>query len=115
MHWAAELALRLLQERHAAQNIDSSSSGSSFWQPWIASLPERVVTPLEFTEEEVQALVLPSTIQVRCNCYNCHINNLLCKPAVGARLSCHRCGSKTTLSCVCYHCEMGCLVAARML
>jgi hypothetical protein len=62
MHWAAEIALRLLQERHAQQS--DSSSGSSFWQPWIASLPERVVTPVEFTEEAVQALVLPSTIQV---------------------------------------------------
>jgi hypothetical protein len=75
MHWAAEMALRLLQERHAAQQNNSSSSSSSFWQPWVASLPEHVVTPVEFTEEEVQALVLYSTIQVGYNCYISYISS----------------------------------------
>jgi hypothetical protein len=71
MHWAAEMALRLLQQRHAAQqhsssssSSGSSSSGGSFWQCWIDSLPQAVVTPVEFTADEVQALVLPGTIQV---------------------------------------------------
>jgi hypothetical protein len=66
MHWAAEMAVRLLQERHATQNHSSSSSSSSCWEPWIASLPQHVATPAEFTADEVQQLVLPSTVQVRC-------------------------------------------------
>ncbi|WIA16910.1 hypothetical protein OEZ85_013837 [Tetradesmus obliquus] len=63
------MALRLLRERHASRQHNSSSSSSSgtssssFWQPWLASLPQHVPTPLEFTAAEVQQLVLPSTIQ----------------------------------------------------
>jgi hypothetical protein len=75
MHWAAEMGLRLLQERHACltNSSSSSSNGSSnnggndqgFWGPWIDSLPHSAVTPVEFTAGEVQQLVMPSAVQVR--------------------------------------------------
>lgn len=85
MHWAAAMALKLLQERHSCRQSSSSStdqysdasassSDSSCWQPWIASLPQSVVTPAEFTSEEVQQLVLPSTRQVKPqHCCNAHM------------------------------------------
>jgi hypothetical protein len=63
MHWAAEMGLRLLQERHAHHSSSSSSEG--FWGIWIDSLPQHVVTPVEFTAAEVQQLVMPSAVQVR--------------------------------------------------
>jgi hypothetical protein len=80
IHWAAEMALRLLQQRHACRKLQTSHSSSSsskssnsssggdgcFWQPWISSLPASVVTPVEFTDEEVELLVLPSAQQVGC-------------------------------------------------
>lgn len=81
MHWAAEMAFRLLEERHACRSSSAASSssnggssnggsstsdgGSGCWQQWIDSLPLSVVTPVEFTTEEVEQLVLPSTVQVR--------------------------------------------------
>jgi hypothetical protein len=65
MHWAAEMGLRLLQARHASEHGHGSSGGSTVdWGPWIASLPARVVTPVEFTTREVEALTIPSTVQV---------------------------------------------------
>lgn len=57
MHWAAEMALRLLRERAAG--------AASSWQPWLDALPARVATPVEFTPREVQALAVPTTVQVR--------------------------------------------------
>jgi hypothetical protein len=71
MHWAAEMGLRLLQERHACRTNSSSNSSSSsskdacFWGPWMESLPQSAVTPVEFTAAEVQQLVMPSAVQVR--------------------------------------------------
>jgi hypothetical protein len=69
LHWAAEMALRLLQARHASSSSSSSTpsdaSSPAFWGPWVKSLPQRVVTPVDFTTEEVQQLVIPSTVQVR--------------------------------------------------
>lgn len=72
MHWAADMALRLLQSRHASKhskltssdNNSSSSDHPAFWVPWVDSLPQQVVTPVEFTSAEVQQLVIPSTVQV---------------------------------------------------
>jgi hypothetical protein len=88
IHWAAEMGLRLLQERHtcrqaAASRRDSSSSSSSSsssgggggggssggsggspWCDWIACLPERVITPLEFTADQVARCGVPCTTQV---------------------------------------------------
>jgi hypothetical protein len=88
MHWAADMALRLLQARHASRQQASSSSSSSssepaFWVPWVDSLPQRVVTPVEFTAQEVQQLVIPSTIQVGCQgraC--CHTLHLQCSATI---------------------------------
>jgi hypothetical protein len=67
LHWAAEMALRLLQARHASrhQHGGSSSRSPGFWGPWVESLPQHVVTPVEFATEEVMQLVIPSTVQVR--------------------------------------------------
>jgi hypothetical protein len=81
MHWAAEMGLRLLQERHACREAavaagggssSSASSGSGVsdatrrcWGTWIECLPPRVVTPLEFTPEQVQRCGVPSTIKAR--------------------------------------------------
>lgn len=74
VHWAAEMGLRLLQERHACRNssskgstIDRSESCSGgFWGAWVESLPRHAVTPVEFTAAEVQQLVMPSAVQVGC-------------------------------------------------
>jgi hypothetical protein len=57
MHWAAEMALRLLSAR-----AEGEASG---WQPWLDSLPQSVVTPVEFNDAEVALLTLPGTVQVR--------------------------------------------------
>jgi hypothetical protein len=71
MHWAAEMGLRLLQERHSCRTNSSSSSSdrssedACFWGAWIESLPQSAVTPVEFTAAEVQQLVMPSAVQVR--------------------------------------------------
>jgi hypothetical protein len=74
LHWAADMALRLLQARHASSHQQNSSSkGTSrssdasspaFWGPWVDSLPQHIVTPVAFTTEEVEQLVIPSTVQV---------------------------------------------------
>ncbi|KAF6253661.1 hypothetical protein COO60DRAFT_1703728 [Scenedesmus sp. NREL 46B-D3] len=79
VHWAAEMGLRLLQERHACRN--SSSKGSTndrshscsggFWGAWIESLPRHAVTPVEFTAAEVQQLVVPSAVQAILNMQAC--------------------------------------------
>uniref|UniRef100_A0A383V998 SET domain-containing protein n=1 Tax=Tetradesmus obliquus TaxID=3088 RepID=A0A383V998_TETOB len=73
MHWAAEMGLRLLQERHAHRHSSSSSSSSSggFWGTWVDSLPASVVTPVEFTAAEVQQLVMPSAVQAVLNMRAC--------------------------------------------
>lgn len=78
MHWAADMALRLLQARHASRQQSngsssrsssaSDSSSATFWGPWVDSLPQRVVTPVEFTTQEVEQLVMPSTVQVCGGC-----------------------------------------------
>jgi len=71
MHWAAEMGMRLLQERHAcsqagaASDAGSGSKGGGGWCPWVAVLPQRVVTPLEFTEEEAAQCGVPATVRVR--------------------------------------------------
>lgn len=64
IHWAAEMALRLLQARHASQHQQHHQHDSVDWGPWIASLPERVATPVEFTTSEIEQLVLPGVVQV---------------------------------------------------
>ena len=78
MHWAAEMGLRLLQERakcRRRQEADASgtsgSSGSSSgsggssgsrWRAWIECLPARVLTPLEFTPAQARACGVPATV-----------------------------------------------------
>ncbi|KAF6251907.1 hypothetical protein COO60DRAFT_577679 [Scenedesmus sp. NREL 46B-D3] len=79
VHWAAEMGLRLLQERHACRNssskgstIDRSESCSGgFWGAWVESLPRHAVTPVEFTAAEVQQLVMPSAVQAILNMRAC--------------------------------------------
>ncbi|KAF8065588.1 hypothetical protein HT031_003189 [Scenedesmus sp. PABB004] len=61
MHWAAEMALRLLREHHAA------GAGGSAWEPWLASLPRDVPTPVEFTQREVELLAVPASIRAVVN------------------------------------------------
>jgi hypothetical protein len=90
LHWAAEMALRLLQARHASrhQHDGSSSSSSSSgspgsWAPWVDSLPQHVVTPVEFTTEEVEQLVIPSTVQVRRTAWSLNFTaNYALRPAL---------------------------------
>jgi hypothetical protein len=63
MHWAAEMAMRLLQARHACRS--GGGGAGSEWAPWIDTLPGRVVTPVEFSPAEVERCGVPSTIHVR--------------------------------------------------
>ena len=93
MHWSADLAFRLLTIKHQTDNRTQSSSSSTpndsskgiksdsnnnnssssrslidavDWSHWLACLPDQVITPVQFSEEEVQHLGLTSTVEVCC-------------------------------------------------
>lgn len=70
-YWASEMAFRLLQECAKAQLVPrngtepaqrlpeqarKSDSASSFWSPWLQSLPASIMTPLRFTEADIEAV-----------------------------------------------------------
>lgn len=101
MHWAVEMGMRLLEERHAAaqgaaaaaagagpsgstgaSSSAGASAGAGKWRDWVACLPERVVTPLEMSEDQVARLGVPYTIRVS-----------LARSRAGGRRPCQlRCG-----------------------
>lgn len=91
LHWAADMALRLLQEKQACESSHQQhqhrqqdrnsehdivtspasystsanamdSSPSVHWCPWVASLPQDALTPLGFSEAAVAALGDPSVV-----------------------------------------------------
>ncbi|KAF5842880.1 hypothetical protein DUNSADRAFT_4338 [Dunaliella salina] len=53
-HWSVDMALRLLRDKQACEGVASDSDGK--WCEWLGQLPTHVLTPLEFTEEEVAAM-----------------------------------------------------------
>ena len=74
MHWSADMAMKLLRQRHACELLGPSSSngskgcngdnggdcsggssGGNLQCPWIESLPAEITTPLEFSKVEVAA------------------------------------------------------------
>lgn len=88
LHWAADMALRLLQEKQACESSHqhrqqdrsskhdnvtspasystsanaSDSSPSLHWCPWVASLPQDALTPLGFSDAAVAALGDPGVV-----------------------------------------------------
>ncbi len=57
MHWSAEMALRLLKDQHACAT--GAASPQQGWCPWLASLPKRVITPLESDDTALEAVADP--------------------------------------------------------
>ena len=64
MHWAAGMALRLLRAKRDCRSGGQAAAASQHWCAWIDSLPgpEGLMTPLGFSEAEVEALGDPGVV-----------------------------------------------------
>eukprot|EP00775_Hariotina_reticulata_P012282 gene12282-12418_t len=82
MHWAADMALDLLQLRHeyeASRSVQDCSSTSNVsghsstvdWAPFLSNLPSDVTGPLQFTTEEAKQLVISSAVRDVLNMQEC--------------------------------------------